>query len=90
MDVGAVKAPTIRRSQTCRRSRQSVSLASAGHESCPPKLTIDIDLQRCCRLAFESSEDGLVLKPAQIRFAQSPRLLRRASFEQRWWPQLPT
>src|SRR5438132_13179593 len=25
MDVGAVKAPTIRRSQTCKRSRQSVS-----------------------------------------------------------------
>jgi transposase len=25
MDVGAAKAPTIRRSQTCKRSRQSVS-----------------------------------------------------------------
>jgi hypothetical protein len=27
MDVGAVKAPTIRRSQTCKRSRQSVSIS---------------------------------------------------------------
>src|SRR4026209_1054738 len=27
MDVGAVKAPTIRRSHTCKRSRQSVSIS---------------------------------------------------------------
>jgi alpha-ketoglutarate-dependent taurine dioxygenase len=29
MDVGAVKAPTIRRSQTCKRSRQSVRSRAA-------------------------------------------------------------
>ena len=29
MDVGAVKAPTIQRSQTCKRSRQSVSTSQS-------------------------------------------------------------
>ena len=63
------------------------TVGEARHESCPPKLTIDINLLPRRFLRFKSREDRFVLKPAQFRFTQSSGLLRCASLEQRRWPQ---
>ncbi len=51
-DVGAVKAPTIRRSQSCKRSRLSVSILLSRYIDAEGKVLIRRQLKRRYVLAF--------------------------------------